>query len=161
MLNFYAQDFLNIAHTLGRLDEMAKANRLSPAFDNPITDELRTFYIDTLNGFDVMCRHVHLDSACDQIARMLDRFGNTDALVTEREFCQLHTDLHNRIMDDFSHHLLFAIPRDEVKYYEQRGSLFGDAVIKGFPSAIEDIEEAGKCYATERTTACVFHLMHV
>jgi hypothetical protein len=161
MLHFYAQDFLDIAHTLGIMESMATANRLSPAFDAPLQAETRTTYIETLRSFDFMCRHIHLDSACDQIARMLDRCSNDDSLVTEREFCQMHTELHNRIMDDFSHHLLFAIPRHEVKYYEQRGSLFGDSVSNAFPSALDDIEEAGKCYATERTTACVFHLMHV
>ncbi len=32
---------------------------------------------------------------------------------------------------------------------------------KIFPSTITNIEEAGKCYATDRNTACVFHLMGV
>ena len=161
MLHFYAQDFLEIAHTLGNMDRMATANKLNPAFDNPIATETRTTYAETLKSFDFMCRHVHLESACDQIARMLERVRNDDPIVSEREFCQMHTELHNRILDDFSHHFLFAIPPEDARYYEQRGSLFGDDVSKAFSSAIEDIEEAGKCYATERTTACVFHLMHV
>ena len=40
-------------------------------------------------------------------------------------------------------------------------SLFGKDVRVAFPSAIIDIEEAGKCLAFERWTACVFHLMRV
>lgn len=32
-------------------------------------------------------------------------------------------------------------------------------VSEKFPKAVEDIAEAGKCVALQRTTACVFHLM--
>jgi hypothetical protein len=38
-------------------------------------------------------------------------------------------------------------------------SLFGAAVDTNFSSAVEDIEEAAKCLAVDRGTACVMHLM--
>ena len=162
MLRFYAQDFLNIARTMGWMEQMADANKLNPAFDKPLSDDLRSQYKNTLPDFDFMCRHVHLDSACDQIARMLEQLDNED--LTERGFFQAHTELHHRIEDDFSHHLLFAVPRSDSRYYEQRGTLFDThkvSVSKASQSVLDDIEEAGKCYATDRSTACVFHLMHV
>lgn len=37
--------------------------------------------------------------------------------------------------------------------------LFGEVVAKAFPSAKDDIREAGNCLAVECTTAAVFHLM--
>jgi hypothetical protein len=46
-------------------------------------------------------------------------------------------------------------------YFEQTVPLFGEAVEKAFPSAVYDIEEAGKCLALQRSTACVVHLMRV
>jgi hypothetical protein len=45
-------------------------------------------------------------------------------------------------------------------YYEQP-KLFGDDVFDKFPSANNDIFEAGTCLALERGTACVMHLMRV
>jgi hypothetical protein len=162
MLRFYAQDFLAIARSLGEMDAYARANKFNRQLDQPLDNETRTRYTETMKSFDVMCRNVHLDSASDQIARMVDGLGNGD--LTGREFMQMFSELHNRIEDDFSHHLLFAIPRQNASYYEQRGDFFDDdkvSVSKEFPSALEDIEEAGKCYATDRSTACVFHLMHV
>jgi hypothetical protein len=36
---------------------------------------------------------------------------------------------------------------------------FGEAVERVFPTTEEDIEEAAKCLAVDRGTACVFHLM--
>jgi len=44
------------------------------------------------------------------------------------------------------------------QYYEQP-KLFGDEVFTKFPSANNDIFEAGTCLALERGTACVMHLM--
>lgn len=46
------------------------------------------------------------------------------------------------------------------QYYEQP-KLFGDAVFTAFPSANNDIFEAGTCLALERGTASVMHLMRV
>ena len=45
-------------------------------------------------------------------------------------------------------------------YYEQP-KLFGDEVFNKFPSAKNDIFEAGTCLALERGTATVMHLMRV
>ena len=39
--------------------------------------------------------------------------------------------------------------------------MFGAEAASGFPSAAFDISEAGKCFALNRPTACVFHLMRV
>jgi hypothetical protein len=144
---------------MGQLDVHAEAHRLDPGMDQPLSSEERTSYMDTARDFGVMCRHVHLQSACDQIARILDRLNDEE--LTGREYFHLHSDLHNRIEDDFSHHIMLVIPQEDARYVEQQGKLFGEKVIAAFPTAIEDIEEAGKCYALDRSTACVFHLMHV
>jgi hypothetical protein len=45
-----------------------------------------------------------------------------------------------------------------LKYFENP-KLFGDAVFSSFPSATDDIAEAGTCLALERSTACVMHSM--
>jgi hypothetical protein len=44
-------------------------------------------------------------------------------------------------------------------YFDASEPLFGDPVDKAFPDCADDIEEAGKCLALDRPTACVFHLM--
>ena len=45
-----------------------------------------------------------------------------------------------------------------MEYYETV-PLFGDEVFDNLPEANYDIEEAGKCFALGRNTACVMHLM--
>ena len=59
-----------------------------------------------------------------------------------------------------SAHLLTLKP-DRGQYLEQTTPLFGAEVDTRFPSASYDLAEAGKCYALDRPTACVFHLMRV
>ncbi|OGF33946.1 hypothetical protein A2223_03285 [Candidatus Falkowbacteria bacterium RIFOXYA2_FULL_35_8] len=68
--------------------------------------------------------------------------------------------LHKIIRDGLPAHLFMFIPKDDAKWFEKKDS-FGVEVYNAFHSAIDDIQEAGNCYATGRYTACVFHLMRV
>jgi hypothetical protein len=52
------------------------------------------------------------------------------------------------------------LPEGQAKFFELQEP-FGAEVAKKFPSATLDIGEAASCYATTRSTACVFHLMRV
>ena len=55
----------------------------------------------------------------------------------------------------------FRLPDDKVAFYSPQTPLFGKEVHEAFPSAVINVEEAGKCYAVGRYTACVFHLQGV
>lgn len=54
----------------------------------------------------------------------------------------------------------FRIASDKQKYFQQ-DDLFGSKVSTDFPSCVEEIQNAGTCYALEQNEACVFHLMRV
>lgn len=53
---------------------------------------------------------------------------------------------------------LFFIPAEKQEYFVNI-SPYGEQSAKSFPRANHEATEAGKCFATERYTACVFHLM--
>jgi hypothetical protein len=54
----------------------------------------------------------------------------------------------------------FQIDKKHTKFYEPLDPPFGQTVANKFPSmAVFEIDEAAKCMALDRTTACVFHLM--
>jgi hypothetical protein len=53
----------------------------------------------------------------------------------------------------------FYAPVSKYAGYFEQPKLFGDEVFDKFPSARNDISEAGTCLALERGTACVMHLM--
>lgn len=54
---------------------------------------------------------------------------------------------------------LFVMNPSHVAFYAPNAPLFGESVHRAFPSASSEIDEAGKCRATGRWTACVLHLM--
>jgi len=55
----------------------------------------------------------------------------------------------------------FYAPYSNMEGYFQQHALFGKDVFIAFPSAANDIYEAGCCLALDRQTACVMHLMRV
>jgi hypothetical protein len=63
------------------------------------------------------------------------------------------------IQDELPSIMVWQVPRERTAFFER--TLFGGKVAQQYPSAATDIEEAGKCLAMGRSTACVFHLMRV
>jgi hypothetical protein len=79
-----------------------------------------------------------------------------------QDMLSLLRELQNRMVDDLESRFFLAVPFGRVSYYEQKESLFGPEVTAKFSARIsEDISEAGKCFALNRHTATVFHLMRV
>jgi hypothetical protein len=64
------------------------------------------------------------------------------------------------ILHEMEDELFLYVPSDRAEFYLSK-QLFGPDVQNSFPSAAGDVEEAGKCFAAGRYTACVFHLMRV
>jgi hypothetical protein len=67
-------------------------------------------------------------------------------------------ELQGRLRDEMTGTFFLVLEPDKTDYFS-KPNLFGDQVAQNFPSAIVDIEEAGKCLALSRNTASVFHLM--
>jgi hypothetical protein len=74
---------------------------------------------------------------------------------------QTAVTLNSVFFDELQSMLLFAIPAKNAPYYEATEPLFGSEVEAKLPNVAEDISEAGKCLATARYTAAIFHLMRV
>jgi hypothetical protein len=67
-------------------------------------------------------------------------------------------NLQMRIWDELTARKAFVLSLAGAKLFESKEPLFGVEVFNAFPSASDDIAEAGKCLALERGTACVMHL---
>jgi hypothetical protein len=70
-------------------------------------------------------------------------------------------ELVNRFRDEMSAKIVFTLDASKASYFGSSTPLFGIDVFDNFPSANEDIAEAGNCLALARGTACVMHLMRV
>jgi hypothetical protein len=56
--------------------------------------------------------------------------------------------------------LIFRIAANKNFYFE-KDDLFGAEVSNAFPSAVDNVRQAGTCFAVEQWDACVFNLMRV
>jgi hypothetical protein len=114
----------------------------------------------------------HLEVARDHCKRINNQIGlaKLDSIIRNKERAlgdaewlgdQVH-ELTEMIVDDMKKDVFLQIPRNEASLYDKGAAhLFGDEVYANFRSAIQDIEEAAKCLALDRATACIFHLMRV
>ncbi|MDB5610264.1 MAG: hypothetical protein JWP25_7164 [Bradyrhizobium sp.] len=69
------------------------------------------------------------------------------------------TDIARTLRREFSSMKTFFIESSKEPYFNIEFGTFGSKFQTVFPSAVFEIDEAGKCHALGRTTACVFHLM--
>ena len=105
------------------------------------------------------CESLGLTMTVKSIDRLLEGL-KAEPPVSGEELQRRLDDLSERLSDEFAS-ILFLSVRPELAAYYDKVNLFGDSVAANFPSAAFDIEEAGKCLALGRGTACVFHLMRV
>ena len=86
---------------------------------------------------------------------------DADQEFTLREIWDRIDEVHARLYDELENRgMFFYIPMDRAKHFEALEP-FGKRVSLKFPKLTEDIQEAEKCFACGRFTACVFHLMRI
>jgi len=111
--------------------------------DMPITENLAAGLIREINGLPLPDNEGLVPVIGENFARLS---GATNRLVEV-------------VKKEVQSKLFLALNSCGKGYWEPTNQLFGKEVHDAFPSAVEDIEEAGKCLAVERGTACVMHLM--
>ena len=73
----------------------------------------------------------------------------------------LYNELTRSILRELGSRYVLLIPSNRDKYYESYLSDKEKEIGNKTPEIIEDIIEAGNCFAFGRYTACVFHLIRV
>jgi hypothetical protein len=100
-----------------------------------------------------------------ELSGSLDRLDRIVAYAAD-PCCHIDdlADLIRTLMEELEFELgqimVVCIPKADAEFYERPGKWFPTSPT-AFPSAKFDIEEACKCYAMDRYTACVFHSMAV
>jgi hypothetical protein len=116
--------------------------------------------VDVFLKFADECTRLGLATTAATLRRMAQsRAGK----FTYGDVQQLEEELHGRLRDELEARICLMIETEKAKFFAEP-HLFDTKDVKvsdHFPSAIYDIEEAGKCFALDRYTACVFHLMRV
>jgi hypothetical protein len=92
-------------------------------------------------------------------ARKVRAFLDTSQSVAELKFSLL--ELRSRIHDEIEAQVVLALDPKRREFWESGNPAFGQDVFDHFPSAIDDVIEAGNCLALDRYTASVFHLLRI
>ncbi|HEV7473165.1 MAG TPA: hypothetical protein VGN90_03895 [Pyrinomonadaceae bacterium] len=124
----------------------------------PIGSETAKSGIKAMTMARFFCDQVGLQNSVKGVERYLAILKKEDTTYSDL-FAGLG-EVERRISDELGAIHFLHVPEAKVAFYES-SQLFGEAVARKFPKAIEDIQESGKCFAVGRYTACVFHLMRV
>ena len=108
------------------------------------------------------CEYLDLRAAkasCDEIISLCSKADDTH-LPKSGQIQSLFEELNKRIEVELKAHTYLCIPKEQADFYKDPLKDW-QTTIAAFPKATYDIEEASKCLALRRNTACVFHLMRV
>lgn len=160
--------FSKIAQGFTMLQQFSPGGKLASA--NFSTEQFNEFRND-IDSFCDACKVLELEITLEAVNRLRNLISNIKIDPSGEHFHidqmsfqsirSLGDDIINRAKDELNTRLLLVIQSRLAKYYKQTDPLFGGGVFSKFPSANDDIYEAGMCLAFERATACVMHLNRV
>jgi hypothetical protein len=103
--------------------------------------------------------HIWTELGWTELAAQAKRLG-TRAIAGEcgQYMQELTHDLREAFLERVGKDALIVVPAAKRKYLDEQ-AIFGISVLNALPEAVLEISEAGKCFALDRWTACVFHLM--
>jgi hypothetical protein len=102
------------------------------------------------------CESLDLKSSKAAIKRYLPAIRSWDLWTAVNAV----KDIDSRIQDELEAELFLYVPSIASKLYLNQFWI-GEDVLKAFPGVASDALEAATCYALERYTASVFHLMRI
>ena len=120
--------------------------------------ESMQIFIQACERLPEFLERMDLKASSRAIERLLLNLEHGDAF-TRSDLNRFGHDLLLRMVDELELTKFVAVESNKVGLYEPKGPLFGESTSTHYPSAYFEIEEAGKCLALGRSTACVFHLM--
>lgn len=144
-----------IACLFSNLAVAAELSRDAPAGERVSAEVAAAWERDIFAYAETLCSVAGLRHSETALARLRLDFP---AGIRHGAAGQALTHFSDLLMSELEDCHLFLVPKGRVSYYGST-RLFGDAVRDAFPSALQDVAEAGSCYATGCYTACVFHCM--
>jgi hypothetical protein len=166
MLKFHGSIFYAISDWFGTLSGGLQTMNLLAEQMQSIVPGVESYRLN-LSSIETLAKSLKqfrtvLESADLQLS--LDSYDRLQRLVdTENPGLpavnELVAELQGRIRDELSHFELWLVTKAESRFLKINP--FGEDIPNKFDPARDDIEEAGKCLAYGRGTACVFHLMRV
>ena len=120
-------------------------------------EQWRDRFVFAVRSAEQLCERLSLFQARQLASEIGDILQGNDKLTFRDVGARLDSLL--TVIENEARFRLYLSLSEELSKYYGAPRLFGDAVFDAFPSAREDIQDAGNCLACENSTAAVFHLM--
>jgi hypothetical protein len=161
MIQLAAPDWNKVVHALAELqdaDDYRVRDALLECKPASLQQEL-----DLISSY---CKKLDLTFTAQHLERMYAAISISNAVTksgnashySPADFAKEMTILEDRFNDELRSRFFLTINVNRIECY-RKPELFGELVSEKFPGSTIDIEEAGNCFALDRWTACVFHLM--
>jgi hypothetical protein len=122
------------------------------------SDEGKNVLLPQLLRSFLLCERADLPVSKIAAGQLLNRIhGGQIELDELQQGCRT---VRERIRDELKSRTFLLIETSKSSLYENATEGW-EEIVKHFPSSQRDVEEASKCLALDRPTACVFHLMRV
>lgn len=124
-----------------------------------VKEEVWQKLVDSLPALRADCTSLGLRMTLAQLDRMEDAWNRRTETEGVSANMSMFEELVNRLKDELQEHCFLKIDPDAADRYLLPTKTW-ERVIERFGVHF-DVEEASKCFALGRYTACVFHLMRV
>jgi hypothetical protein len=150
----------NFKPLANRIRELARLQGMSFVQTEILDDREVKELADALFGIKEELVKFDLDAAIDHIERTEYLRHPDKAIVHYSTLNEGLKTLLDVMIGQLGRRYYVPVPTDVADFYEKPESKFPLSMVM-FPSCAEDIREAGRCFALERYTACVFHAMGI
>jgi hypothetical protein len=150
MLRFNAHYFVAISSTLGQAIMDLGSGRIPQERSMRMIVESCALLLKDCEAMDLKFSAAHIKRFREEVLQPGMTFANLRAALIE---------IQQRVWDEMAERTFFALSAEDSKFYD--GSQFPQVILDRFQEVTFDAEEAGKCLAFERPTACVYHLMRI
>lgn len=161
MLKAYTVEFYKIGLRLQKLRSLAD---LHSNYDREIFENDQEDFRTVLRTIEEECANLELHHTRKMAGSIELRFQEK-LTSTSRKYMYSHLlndveTLNMSLNNELREEVTFRVASKRKDYFE-KDDLFGLAVNRAFPSSVDEIRNAGNCFAVEQWDACAFHLMRV
>jgi len=158
MLEIQAKDFVFAIQALVSIENIMEANQAADSDDKIESDVICETILGSLRLFHSSCRTLAASITEIPVNNLIKELEDRECTY-KRTTTEIRK-IRGRFTDELGETKLFVLPSAYAQFYFGALASFGFDIVEKFSyKAAEDVEEAGRCLAVGRSTACVFHLM--
>lgn len=156
MLKITAEGFLLSIEYFGRIGVLYKD---SEPYVDQCSDDIKKNCLGSIRDTEEFISGFRAPATVSAMKRLKAMCEKEEAYL--HEVAALSFQVFDRFRSEVGGQWLIIVSHDHSDYLDENVAPFGNEVRDEFPKLAEDIDEAAKCLALSRYTACVFHLMRV